>query len=107
VTKKPSRRKDGGGGREKRNFRQRTREEKGRGRNEERDRRITIDTGPGRRKDEGGRRRERDRRITIQMVAKRLNLKRHQSGLNNQWIHMPGDVEGHLGRDGNFYVIGN
>lgn len=42
----------------------------------------------------------------MELVAKRLNLKKHQSGNNNQWVHMPGDVEGHLGSDGNFYVIG-
>lgn len=38
-------------------------------------------------------------------VARNLNIKGHRVGHREVMLHSPGDIEGHLGTDGKFYVI--
>jgi hypothetical protein len=38
-------------------------------------------------------------------LAKELNLKSHK--INEKWIHTAVDCEGHRGRDGRYYMVGD
>ena len=38
-------------------------------------------------------------------VAEKLNLKGHNTGQKKVTVYGPGDIEGHLGKDGKFYVL--
>ena len=40
-------------------------------------------------------------------IGKKLNLKRHAVGNPGKHVWTSIDTEGHLGRDGRFYIIGN
>jgi hypothetical protein len=41
----------------------------------------------------------------MKQAGKQLNLASHVVGKNGTKIFGPGDIEGHLGTDGKFYVI--
>ena len=40
-------------------------------------------------------------------AAKKMGLKNHVTGRAQKRLPFPGDVEGHHGLDGRFYVVGN
>lgn len=44
----------------------------------------------------------------MRFVAKKLNLKGHHCGLRKrEFLYAPCDIEGHIGSDNRFYVLGN
>ena len=43
----------------------------------------------------------------MQTVGNKLNLKGHTCGfVNKQFLYAPCDIEGHMGTDGRYYVVG-
>ena len=46
-------------------------------------------------------------RIKMKSAAEKLNLKAHETGVSlngRKLLYFPGDIEGHKGTDGNYYV---
>lgn len=41
----------------------------------------------------------------MKQVGESLNLKGHRTGAQQAMIYGPGDIEGHLGKDGKFYIV--